>query len=158
MASAHSDEETDLDEHKLRKRCACVHGDNAHGWSLTISLLLRNSAFARQITPGPCSQLLCSATVLLTRNSHFPLYPYNRRSSFSGETLFVKKDSTLTTEDVKHDVDDLPAGFREQAYRWCTGHIATWQDLNKEQFSISIVRYVLCGATARCLLAEMARP
>lgn len=71
---------------------------------------------------------------------------YLRHASLSGETLFVRKDSTLKTEDVKHDVDDLPLGFVEQAYSWCTGHIAAWYDLARENFNVSIVRYDLLSS------------
>jgi hypothetical protein len=67
---------------------------------------------------------------------------YCRRSSMSGETHFTRRDSELTKDDLSRENDDLPAGFREQAFRWCTGHIATWNHLEERNLTTTIVRQV----------------
>ena len=56
----------------------------------------------------------------------------------------MHQDSELTKADVKHamDVDELPFGFREQAFKWCTGHIESWEHLSPDDFEVRIVRFV----------------
>eukprot|EP00124_Ichthyophonus_hoferi_P003725 Ihof_evm2s343 gene=Ihof_evmTU2s343 len=37
-------------------------------------------------------------------------------------------------------VDELPKGFKEQAFSWATGHLPEWKDLQADQLEITIVR------------------
>lgn len=74
----------------------------------------------------------------------------HRRSSMSGDTQLKRRDSELTKDDLcrENDPDDLPAGFREQAVQWCTGHIAEWQDLEENDLATTIVRWAIANSVS----------
>eukprot|EP00123_Amoebidium_parasiticum_P020391 comp4910_c0_seq1/m.1010 comp4910_c0_seq1/g.1010 ORF comp4910_c0_seq1/g.1010 comp4910_c0_seq1/m.1010 type:complete len:451 (-) comp4910_c0_seq1:741-2093(-) len=72
-----------------------------------------------------------------------PVEDRRRTEAMSGETH--RRTASLTSledKDITHDKaeDDLPEGFREQAFDWATGHIHEWKDLRPDQVRVTIVR------------------